>query len=387
MKVAIVHDWLNGMRGGEKVLEVLCELFPNATLFTLLFQKGKLSDKIERMDIRTSFVQKLPFVFKNYRYYFPLFPKAIERFDFSGYDLIISSSHCIAKSVIKPDNALHLCYCHTPMRYAYDKYHDYFPKGKVNPIKNLIISKIIKKIRKWDQKTANRVGYYAANSENIANKIKKYYGIEADVIHPPIDTEFFTPTDEMEDFFLAVSPMVHYKRAEIAIEAFKKDKKNLTIVGIGPLLKKLKTLANGYTNITFEGWVTQERLRELYRKCKALIFPADEDFGITPLEAQACGRPVIAFKKGGALETVIDGKTGIFFLEQTADSLIQAITIFENLSFNKDAIRNNALRFDTKIFKEKISNWINNKTETYFGKEKTILPLETKKEKIIISQH
>ena len=370
MKTAIVHDWLNGMRGGEKILEVLCELFPDATIYTLLFEKDKISDKIKGLKIHTSFIQNLPFVFKKYRYYFPLFPKAIESFDLSGYDLIISSSHCVAKSALKPNGRLHLCYCHTPMRYAYDKYNDYFPKNKTNPIMNIIISNVIKKMRAWDVKTANRVDYYVANSQNIANKIKKYYGIAADVIYPPVDTEFFKPVDTDEDYFLTILAMVQYKRVDITIEAFKKNKKKLIIVGTGPLLNELKKSAQGYDNIRFEGWVSQERLRELYGKCRALIFPVDEDFGIIPLEAQACGRPVIAFKQGGALESVIEGKTGLFFTEQNADSLNKAISEFENLSFDKELIRANALGFDRKIFKQKISDWIHNKTQRFLSKDR-----------------
>jgi len=370
MKVAIIHDWLNGMRGGEKILEVLCELFPDATIYTLLFEKEKLSEKINRMNIRTSFIQKLPFVFKKYRYYFPLFPKAVESFDLNGYDLIISSSHCVAKGALKPNGALHLCYCHTPMRYAYDKYNDYFPDNSKNPIKHFFISKIIDRIRKWDIKTANCVDYYVANSQNIADKIKKYYGVNTDVIYPPVDTEFFKPINENKDYFLIVSAMVQYKRVDVAIEAFKKNKKELIIVGNGPLLNKQKELARGCKNIKFEGWVNQERLRDLYGKCRALIFPVDEDFGIIPLEAQACGRPVIAFKKGGALESIMEGETGIFFTEQNADSLNRAIVEFERSNFDKDTIRSNALRFDRKIFKEQILNWINQKVENSFKQEK-----------------
>lgn len=368
MNIVIVHDWLTGMRGGEKVLEVLCELYPDATLVTLLHNKGMLSPAIEMMNIKTSFINKLPFKVKKYRNYLPLFPLAIELIDFSKYDLIISTSHCVAKNSKPGKNALHICYCHTPMRYVWEMYDEYFGKDKAGFLTRTAMSITAPLLRSWDVQTSRRVHYYVANSYNVAGRINQYYNRQADVIHPPVDTSLFQISEKNEDYFLIVSALVPYKKVEIAVNAFNKTGKRLVIVGTGPESEKLKLIAKD--NIEFLGWRRDDELAEIYSGCRALIFPGVEDFGIVPLEAMACGKPVIAFAKGGALETVVDkdpNSTGVFFYEQTTDSLISAIEEFEKKSFDPRLIRNHALEFDRAIFKERIKKYIEEKIASHYG--------------------
>jgi glycosyltransferase involved in cell wall biosynthesis len=355
MKVAIVHDWLTGMRGGEKCLEVFCELFPDATLFTLLHKKGSVSGIIENMRIKTSFIQYLPGVEKHYRNYLPLFPSAIESFDLRGFDLVLSSSHCVAKGARIPKNALHICYCYTPMRYAWMFFEEYF--GNYGYLKKKLVTSILKGLRKWDLKTNENVDFFIGISDNIKNRIKQFYGREACVIYPPVDVTDLDVSDKDDNFYLVVSALVPYKRVDIAVEAFNRLGKKLKIVGSGNSVNELKKTAKD--NIEFLGWVDDFGLRDYYQKCSALIFPGEEDFGIVPVEAQACGKPVIAFAKGGALETITP-ETGVFFKEQTVDSLVEAVQLFEKTKqrFTKEAARNNALRFSREIFKQKIKEFI-----------------------------
>ncbi len=355
------------MRGGEKVLEVFCELFPDATLVTLLHNKGFLSPTIERMKIITTFVNRLPFKEKKYRNYLPLFPYAIESIDFSGYDLILSSSHCVAKGAKPRKDALHICYCHTPMRYVWEMYDEYFGKDKAGFLTRSAMSFFAPGLRSWDVKTSNRVHHYIANSFNVAWRIKKNYNFGSDVIHPPVDTSLFTLMETNGDYYLIVSALVPYKKVEIAIEAFNKIGKKLVIVGTGPENKKLRAIAK--ENIEFPGWRDNNELAKIYSGCRALIFPGVEDFGIVPLEAMACGKPVIAFGKGGAMETIIgegENATGIFFDEQTADALIGAINKFEKRSYSPHKIREHALKFNRDSFKEKIKKYIEEKIAVYF---------------------
>lgn len=361
MKVAIIHDWLTGMRGGEKCLEVFCELFPDGTIYTLVYNKARMSEIINKMHIKTSFIQIMPFSFSHYRYYLPLFPIAIQQFGLREYDLVISSSHCVANGVITSPQTLHLCYCHTPMRYIWDMRHFYF-NNTTNRLTLPLLSFIIYYLRNWDMDQASKTNYYIANSENIKNKIKRYYKRNADVIYPPVDTSFYTPAEVCkEEYFLVAGNLAPYKRIDLAIETFNRMGEPLVIVGEGVEGRKLKNMAK--KNIQFVGWQPQEKLREYFRHCQALIFPGEEDFGIIPLEAQACGRPVIAFKKGGVLESIIDGETGLFFEEQAADSLSKAIKKFKSLSFDTKTIRNHAILFDRSVFKKKINNYIKEKLE------------------------
>lgn len=368
VKIAIVHDWLTGMRGGEKVLEVLCELYPHATLFTLLHNKGSLSTTIEQMKIKTSFINKLPFKQKKYRSYLPIFPIAMELMDFYEYDVIISTSHCVAKNAKGKKDALHICYCHTPMRYVWEMYEEYFGKGKAGVFTRAAMKLISPLLRKWDVKTSSRVNYYIANSKNVANRINNYYKRSSDIIYPPVDCSQFQLSESNKDYFLIVSALVPYKRVDMAIKVFNKLGKKLVIVGSGPEEKYLRSIAKD--NIEFFGWTNNDELANYYANCKALIFPGIEDFGIVPLEAMASGKPVIAFAKGGALETVVESdqlKTGVFFYEQNEKSLEDAINRFENTMFIPKQIREHALKYDRASFKAQIKSYIEEKIALSLG--------------------
>jgi glycosyltransferase involved in cell wall biosynthesis len=367
LRVALVQDWLTGMRGGEKVLEVLCELYPEATLFTLLHNKGAMSSTIENMKIQTSFVQNLPFKEDHYRNFLPLFPRAIESFDFSGYDLILSTSHCVAKGAKPVGNALHICYCHTPMRYVWDQYPEYFGKGRAGVVTRTAMALIAPGLRNWDVRTSSRVHFFVANSENVAKRIERYYARAADVIHAPVDTSLFRNSGKPADFYLMVTALVPYKRVDLAIETFNQLGQRLIIIGSGPDEQKLK--ANAASNVEFLGWESDEDLAKFYVNCRALIFPGVEDFGIVPLEAMASGRPVIAYAQGGALETVVgsgEKPTGVFFNEQSVAALKNAIKEFESRKFDSQAIRRHAEKFDRKRFKQRLHEYITDKIAFHF---------------------
>ena len=368
IKVALVHDWLTGQRGGEKVLEVLAEIFPRAPIYTLFHFKGTQSEVIESREIRTSFLQRLPFLRKKYRYYLPLFPLAVELFNLAGFDLIVSSSHCVAKGAIPPPDALHVSYVHSPVRYAWNQYFAYFSPSQLSFFSRRFIPPVMHRLRVWDESSAARVDHFVANSENVARRIMKYYRREADVIHPPADTDFFQPAADMPKNaeFLIVSALVPYKRIDLAIQAFNSSGETLKIVGTGPDLGKLKKMAR--PNIVFLGQVPAGNLRALYREARALLLPGEEDFGITALEAQACGTPVIAFGRGGALESILPGQTGLFFPELTAASLRAALDKFGGLKFNEAAIRSNAERFSRQVFKGKVAAYLEQKWAEFKGK-------------------
>jgi len=366
-KVAIVHDWLTGMRGGERCLEVFCELFPEAVIYTLLHNPGSVSPTIEAHPIKTSWISSLPFARNGYRHYLPLFPKAIESFDLSAYDLVISSSHCVAKGVKTPPASLHLCYCYTPMRYTWDRRGDYFPPEQMSPWRRKLIYFILDRLQKWDRETSKRVNRFIACSENVRGRIERHYRREAELIYPPVDTDFFTPGGKQEGYYLIVSALVPYKRIDLAIETFNRLGLPLLIIGTGPEMENLKRIARG--NVEFLGWQSQEQLREYYRSCRALIFPGVEDFGIVPIEAQACGRPIIAYREGGALETVsgpIAGRdsvwerdlSGVFFEPQAPAALIKAIELSRQIDFDSDFIRKGSLRFSKEIFREKVAAFV-----------------------------
>ena len=357
-----MHDWLTGMRGGEKVLEVLCELYPDATLFTLLHNTGATSRTIERMEIRTSFIDRLPLKAEKYRNYLPLFPRAIESFDFTPYDLILSSSHCVAKGAVPREGALHICYCHTPMRYVWEMYDEYFGKGRAGPVTRAAMSLAAPRLRAWDVRTSNRVHHFIANSRNVAERIQRHYGRSADVLHAPVDTSLFRLSEEDDGYYLIVSALVPYKRVDLAVQVFNRSGERLLIVGKGPDLKRLSSQASG--NIEFLGWQSDEELAKLYARCRALIFPGVEDFGIVPLEAMASGKPVIAYGEGGALESVVeasDHPTGVFFYEQSAASLTEALQKFRRLRYDPKSIRARAEEFDRSAFKRKLGRYIEEK--------------------------
>ncbi len=363
MKVALVHDWLTGMRGGEKVLESLCEIFPDADIYTLVHIKGSVSPVIEGHKIFTSFIQKLPAVKKKYRYYLSLMPKAIEQFNLNNYDLVVSSSHCVAKGVKVKRDSLHICYCHTPMRYIWDMYDQYFGKKKSNILVRIVMSVFVSYLRKWDILTVSRVDYFIANSKNVGKRIEHHYHRESAVIYPPVDVAKFNNDRIAEDFYLIVSAFAPYKRIDLAIEAFNVLGYSLKIIGVGQEEKRLKKIAK--SNIEFLGWKSDEELEDYYCRSKALIFPGEEDFGIVPVEAMAAGRPVIAYAKGGVLETVINEKTGIFFHPQTALGLIEGIRKFIEIEkgFDSKSICRCAQKFGRERFKKEIKEFIDEKTK------------------------
>ena len=356
-KVALVHDWLTGMRGGEKCLEVLCELFPDADLYTLIHQKGELSDTIEAMPIHTSFVQYLPFGLKKYRHYLPLFPTAIEQFDFSPYDLIVSSSHCVAKGVKHDDSVYHISYVHAPMRYVWDQFNTYFRHSRTSLPVRIGAELIRPYLQRWDCNTAKRVDTFLCNSDNIRKKILEYYGRESQVIYPPVDLSRFKPGDTKAGYYLMVGAFAPNKRVDLAVEAFNQLKLPLKILGSGQDEEYCRSIAGD--NIEFLGALSNEKLLELYQQARALVFPGEDDFGITPLESQACNTPVIAYASGGALETVTE-KTGVFFAEQNVEALIEAVEKMERSwkSFAPEAFQLQMSRFGRGHYKGQMAHAI-----------------------------
>lgn len=356
MKVAIVHYWLVGMRGGEKVVEALCEMFPEADVFTHVYDPTKISETIRRHDVRTTFIQKLPRAKHWYRRYLPLMPIALEQLDLSGYDLVISSESGPAKGLLVPAGALHVCYCHTPMRYVWDMYHQYLRDAGF--FTRLFMVPGIHYVRQWDALSSARVDYFIANSANVATRIRRHYRRDAEVIPPPVDTAEFAPAAERGDFYLMVGQLVRYKRVDIAIDAFNRLGRRLVIIGDGEESRALSRRAGD--NIEMMGWQPAEVLADHYARCRALIFPGEEDFGIVPIEAMASGRPVIAYRKGGALETVVEGTTGLFFDEQTPESLIDAVERYETQTaeFDPEAIADHARSFDRSVFKRRMRETI-----------------------------
>jgi len=358
LRLAIVHDWLTNMGGAEKLILLFKEVFPDAPIYTLVYDAGNVDPAFGEMEIDTSFIQKLPGARKYYRKYLPFFPIAVEQFDLREFDVVLSSSTSVAKGVITTSDTLHICYCNTPMRYAWDFYHQYLREA--GAIQRLLIPFFMNYIRIWDRLTAERVDYFIANSNNVAKRIEKHYRRTSQVIYPPVDTQLFKPVSQIEDYYLVVSRLVPYKRIDLAVKAFNKLNKKLVIIGDGPGRKKLQAVARD--NVIFMGRLNDEETRRYLASCRALIFPGEEDFGITPLEAQSCGRPVIAYGKGGALETVIDGKTGLFFAEQSEESLVDGVKRFESMEpFDKDAIRDHARQFDVSIFKKSIKEFVERK--------------------------
>lgn len=368
LKVAIVHEWFVDYSGSERVVEQMLDLFPQADLFALVdFLPDNLRWFIKNKPVTTSFIQKLPVARTKYRSYLPLMPLAVEQFDLSGYDLVLSSNHAVAKGVITGANQLHICYCHSPIRYAWDLTHQYLRESGLNKgLKGWLARYFLHRIRIWDSRTSNGVDHFIANSNFIARRIKKVYGREADVIYPPVEINKFTSKEQKEEFYFTVSRMVPYKKINVIVEAFSAmPKKRLIIAGDGPDFKKIKALAG--PNVQFLGFQPTDVIIDYMRKAKAFVFAAEEDFGIVPVEAQACGTPVIAYGRGGALETVISGITGLFFENQTEDSLREAVIRFEKHQeqFDPSMIRSNALQFSVDKFREKFGNYIIEKLEEF----------------------
>jgi len=354
MRVALIHDWLTGMRGGEKVLDALCEVFPSADLFTLVYVPGTASPTIERRRIVGSPVQWLPGVARRYREYLPLFPFAIEQFDLDGYDLVISTSHCAAKSVVVPGRARHLCYCLTPMRYAWDQFDAYFGPERVGARKSELLRPILAWLARWDRATAGRVHRYLAISQYVARRIAVYYNRVSSIVFPPVDTDFYTPDQApVSSRFLVVSALVPYKRVDLAMAAARRAGVPLTIVGDGPDMASLQALAGG--GVELVGRKTDAEVRDLYRSSIATVLPGEEDFGIVPVEAQACGRPVVALGRGGAMDTVVPGVTGVLVPDLTVDALADGFRAVARLPWDSAAIRSHAERFSRDAFKRGIA--------------------------------
>jgi len=362
-KIALVFDWMTTSGGAERVNLVLHKLFSNAPIFTSVYNPKKLKG-FENANINTSFIQKLPFATTKHQYYLTLMPYAFEKFDLSEFDIVISSSHSCAKGIITKPECLHITYCHSPMRYAWDDWHNYVNNYKMNKLVKFIGKRQLHKLRLWDRLSAERVDYFIANSITTKNRIAKYYKKFSKVIHPMINLKDFTLNkDYNRDYYLAVGRLTPYKKFSLIVDAFNENGKKIKIVGSGIEYEDLKKKAK--SNIEFLRFVPDEELKEIYKKAKALIFPQIEDFGITPLEAMASGTPVIAFNKGGALETVKENETGVFFNEQTPESLNKAIEKFEKIekNFDREKIRKHTAQFDTENFEKQLMEFISEKWE------------------------
>ncbi len=348
-RVALVHDWLTGMRGGEKVLEALTHLAPNAAVFTLLHVPGAVSPRIEATRPRRSFIQLLPGARRHYRRYVGLFPTAIEQFDLDEFDLVISASHCAAKSVVTPQRAHHLCYCFTPMRYAWDQFDAYFGRRRVGPLRHRLYRAAFDRLARWDAATAGRVDRYVAISQHVAARIRRYYNREAAVVYPPVDTTFYCPNGSTpSSYCVVVSALAPYKRVDVAIAACRLAGVPLRIAGDGPERKRLQSLAG--PDVEFVGACSDGEVRELYRGAQAMLLTGEEDFGIAPVEAMACGRPVIGLSRGGAAETVSDGVTGVLVDEATPEAFAAGIARAAATAFDPAQIRRQALRFSLERF-------------------------------------
>ena len=356
MNVAIVHFVLLYMSGAEKVLEALCELYPDADIYTHVYDPTNISDSIKKNKIKTTFINKLPGSRNHYKYYLPLMPYALEQLDLSEYDLVISCESGPTKGIIPDPDTLHVCYCHSPMRYIWDMYHDYVNRKSF--ILRILLSHLIHGLRIWDHTTASRVDLFVANSSYVAKRIKKYYRMDSLVLPPPVNTDHFEIVAEIDEYYLWVGRLVHYKRPDIAVDAFNASGKRLIMIGDGEEIKALRRKAN--SNIEIMGFQPFEVVKEKLAKCQALIFPGVEDAGIIPVEAMASGRPVIAFNKGGLKDTIIDGKTGLFFNEQTAAGLAKAVEEFETKMdmFDSQLIAAHAKSFSKHNFKVKFKQII-----------------------------
>jgi glycosyltransferase involved in cell wall biosynthesis len=349
-RTAVVHDWLNGMRGGEKVLEAILPLVPEPTIFTLFHVPGSVSPEIERHPIRVSWLNRLPLARTHYRHYLPLFPAAVESFDLSGFDLVVSSSHCVAKGAIAPRGVPHVCYCHTPVRYAYEQFDLYFPRGRTRL--RALKAAAIARLRRWDIATADRPDRYLANSSAVAERIARHYGRDALVLHPPVDVEFFAPADppdRREDFLLAVGALVPYKRFEDAIGAARQLGRRLVLVGDGPERARLEALAGGAA-VEIRSGLPREELRRLYRTCSAYVQPGEEDFGIAAVEALSCGAPVVALGRGGARDIVRPGENGVLTEREGAGALADAVREADRAGFDYTFLRTTALPFRGERF-------------------------------------
>ncbi|MFA5948109.1 MAG: glycosyltransferase [Candidatus Gracilibacteria bacterium] len=363
-KIALVFDWMTNRGGAERVNIMLKKMFPTAPIFSSIFNHD-IFPEFKESAITTSFIQSLPFSKTHHQYYISLMPYAYELFDLSEFDIVISSSHACAKGIITKPETMHICYCHSPMRYAWDNWHSYISEYKMNPVLKYFGKKMIHKIRMWDRLSSDRVDYFIANSETTKKRIRKYYSKPSVVINPMVDIKKFRISENREEYFLALGRLIPYKKFDLIIQAFNELKLPLKIVGDGNMRKDLEKMAEN--NIEFLGFVDDKELPELYSNCEALIFPQLEDFGIIPLEAMASGRPVIAYNKGGATKTVIDQKTGIFFDTQDKNSLKNAVKKYldEKKKFNPEEIRKHAEKFDRKEFEKNFLGFMKEKWDKW----------------------
>lgn len=370
MKVAIVHDWLVSPGGAENVLSAMLDIFPDVDVFSVVdfFDDIQRKKYLQGKLTKNTFIQKLPFAKSKYRNYLPLMPFAIEQLDLTAYDVVLSSSHAVAKGVITSPNQLHVCYCHSPIRYAWDMKFEYLTESNLTKgLKSLIARYFLYKIRFWDFVSSANVDFFIANSRFIQKRIEKCYRRESEIIFPNVDVDSFPLHEDKEDFYFTASRLVPYKRLALIADAFSKmPDKQIIIIGDGPESVKVKRVAASFSNVTYLGYQDYEVLKNHMMKAKAFIFAAEEDFGIVPLEAQACGTPVIAFGKGGSLDTVINGKTGLYFYEQTVESIVEAVYKFDVIQddlLSPNDIRSHAMKFSTTIFKEKLKEFVLRKYE------------------------
>lgn len=356
MKVAIIHYWLVGMRGGEKVIEALCEMYPQADIFTHVYVPEMVSERIRRHRVITTFINALPSPARRYKTYLPLMPLALEQLDLSSYELVISSESGPAKGIIARPDAVHVCYCHTPMRYIWNMYHEY--RDGAGRLTRLLMPPLAHYLRMWDVTTAQRVDSFVANSATVARRINRYYGLDATVIHPPVDTGSFSiaPEAELGDYYLMAGELVSYKRPDLAVQAFNEMKLKLVVIGGGEMLDQIRRLAG--PAVTVMGPQPFDVLKRHYAQCRALIFPGEEDFGMVPVEAMASGRPVVAFGRGGATETVADGSTGVFFAEQTVSAISAAVQRLSDIKMSPEKIAAHAGEFGREQFFRKMRQHI-----------------------------
>ncbi len=367
MKISLIHDHLTQKGGAERVLEAMQAIYPKAPTFTLLYDKNVMDDTFGHKNIQTSFLQKLPFSISHPRWYLPIMPTAVEHYNLSNFNVIISSSSAFSKGVIGNTDSIHICYCHTPTRYLWSDTHDYVENLKIPNIGKALLYPILTKLRNWDKLAADRVDFFISNSKTVSRRIKKFYNRDSVVIHPPVDTHTFKISHKPKEYYLIGGRLVPYKRYDMVVTAFNKLGLPLKIFGSGPNEKDLKKMAG--SNIEFLGRVSDEHRAHLFSNAIAFIHPQEEDFGITPVESMASGRPVIAYAKGGAVETVIDGKTGTLFYEQSWEELADTVLHFDHKKFDPEYIKKHAEKFSLNTFRKKLSDfideaWKNHKQET-----------------------
>lgn len=375
MRVALVHDYLNQYGGTERVLGVLADMFPDAPIYTLVYDERATGGAFRGREIRTSFLQRWPFARRHHRLFLPAMPMAVETFDLSAYDLVISDSTSFAKGVITKPSTLHINYCHTPTRYLWLDTAKHVAEFPAPHFARRLIPFALNYLRLWDIEAASRVDYFIANSHCVAGRIRKFYHREARVIYPPVLTSRFAIGGPPENFYLMVARMLPYKRFDIAIEAFNELGYPLKIIGDGPERRRLGRMAG--RTVEFVGLVSDATLRWHYQHAAALIYPGEEDFGMAPVEAMACGRPVIAYRAGGALETVVGGVTGAFFDEQTPAAIAAAVRRAERMTFNPGRIREHALQFDAEIFKQEFHSFVETAWQEWHGVRRVAAPVPT----------